>query len=905
MESTNAKIFRFLSILLRDEISSGLFRALQDTRFMEALAGSAGGKMLSGFLRDASIDTALNELAYEYADLFLNAGPNPVFPYESAHVTGRPLVMQKSIFVLRQTMRQLKVKPSPTFRDLEEHAAVEMELAAVILEREKQNEFEQFLSGLFPWLSSFFDQLRASAQSDFYRSLGALGRVLIDTPDDLKPTAEAVAGLGLEQFPSLVVPGVEEERPEESVCTHCYTCGALCGMTAKLKDGVLMGTGGLPGDPKGGGRLCVKGGSADKHVYSAYRLKTPLIKENGRFRKVSWKLALEKAAEGIKDMVPGELGYFRGNDFVNWIHEALFDHLGCPKTTHRPMCDNSNRMSNEHTLNDKRPWINYEESDFILHFGMNELATSYGQRKTSQLKSALKKGAKLVVFDPRKSETAAKATEWIPLKPGTDGAVAMAMAYVIIRDKLYDDAFIRDWTTGFDAFKGRIMGDEDGRPRTPEWASEISGVPTTTIERIAREFAAARNKGALSWTGLAQVPNGMHGTAAVQALNGLCGTFDAPGGPSLPFKRKLNSPWGPDQVKPPKGDAPKLDVFNMWSGWAPALALSDVKAGKLKGMIVYYGDPVLSWGNQEATSEAIRRMAFKVAIDAFMSNTALLCDVVLPDATWLEQSQVKPDWLYEAFISYFAQVVEPMYDTKPIWQITILLAEQLGLREYFPWNDIEEAFRNQLADTPWSFDELKANGFIVTDEAAYYKYKQWGSINPPTGYGSSGKSKTGKYNFLNPVAKEKGVDPLPDFKEPLEELQPDEAYPFILGNFRLLQHEHSSTLNNFQLMKLKGTNPLWINDQDGARIGIESGDRVRVVSPWGTAELEALVTSNIAPGILGAAGGYGHTRGLEADPKYAKMGGVNVAGQLMKPNCTEPMGGTPPLKYIKSRLEKV
>ncbi|RLB18702.1 MAG: molybdopterin oxidoreductase, partial [Deltaproteobacteria bacterium] len=120
----------------------------------------------------------------------------------------------------------------------------------------------------------------------------------------------------------------------------------------------------------------------------------------------------------------------RGNDWLNNIPEALFDHLSCPKTTHRPMCDNSNRMANEHNLNDKRPWINYEESDYILHFGINELATSYGQRKTAQLRAAIKRGAKLVVFDPRRSETANMATEWIPIKPGTDAAVALAMAYV-------------------------------------------------------------------------------------------------------------------------------------------------------------------------------------------------------------------------------------------------------------------------------------------------------------------------------------------------------------------------------------------------------------------------------------------------------------------------------------------
>jgi len=221
----------------------------------------------------------------------------------------------------------------------------------------------------------------------------------------------AVDSLNLDPAYFTLAEGAVDPEPDQKIPTHCYTCGALCGMTAKLKDGVLVSTAGLPGDPKGGGRLCPKGSAAAKHLYSPYRLKSPLIKENGRFRKASWDEALDKLAEGIKSIEPAKLGYFRGNDFANWIHEGLFDHLGLPKTTHRPMCDNSNRMANEHNLNDKRPWINYEDSDYILHFGMNEFSSSYGQKKTTMLKAAVKRGAKLVIFDPRRSETAAAATD--------------------------------------------------------------------------------------------------------------------------------------------------------------------------------------------------------------------------------------------------------------------------------------------------------------------------------------------------------------------------------------------------------------------------------------------------------------------------------------------------------------
>jgi len=923
---SRAKRYQFLSTLFRDEIPLDLITKMQKDEFLDGFNESVkgcgfvdlinGAEVMTRCLKSKSAEALFNELRYDYADIFLNAGANPVFPYESIHVKREPVVMQEPVYELREYFRKAGVHKNPDYRDLEDHIAVQMELLRYLLENGNENVYRDFLKMKYTrWVPSFCDQLAGCTRTEFYQGLANFtrGAMMCENmrlegftrgEEVTRKMVPACESLDLDPAYFTLAEGTVDPEPAKTVPSHCYACGALCGNLAKLKDGILTGVSGLEGDPKSGGRLCPKGAAAPKHVYSPYRLKTPLIKENGRFRKASWDEALDKVVEGIKSIEQGKLGYMRGNDWANSIHEALFDHLGCPKTTHRPMCDNANRMANEKNLNDKRPWINYQEADYSVHFGMNELTSSYSQRKTGQLRAAVKRGMKLVVFDPRRSETAALATEWIPIKPATDAAVALGMCHVIISNELYDKDFVANWTHGFDELKKRVLGEGDDEACTPEWAAQISGVPAETIERIATEFAMAKHKGCISWTGLAQVPNGMYGTAAIQALNGLCGTFDAPGGPSLPFKRKLKSAWGPGQEKPPATDAPKLNKFKIWSGWAPAYLLADVEAGKLKGMINYFGDPVLSWGNQEATTKAIEMMDFVASIESFMSNTALISDVVLPDATWLEQSQVKADWLYEAFIAYYAELVKPMYDSKPMWWITVELAKRLGLGKYFPWEDIEEAERNQLAGTPWSYDELKAKGFIITDAAEYYKYKKWESFNVPDGYGSSGKTTTGKYNFLNTIAEEKGIDPLPSYQEPDADLLPDEEYPFIFGNFRFFTHEHSSTFNNYQLMKTQGSNSLWINTLDAQELGIREGDTVRLKSPWGEVEIKAHPTWDIMRRVLGSGGGFGHARGLEADPKYPQFGGVNAPG-IMKPNCTEDVGGTPIFKYIKTRVEKV
>ena len=924
-KSNRAIIYRFLATLFRDEPFLKIIQAFgpkgslgpilpetpADSTFAQSL------ERLTAFLGTDSPEAILKELRYEYADLFLNAGSSPVFPYASVHLSGIPVVQQEPLFRVRETLRAMDVHVDPGFNDLDEHVSVVLELCATLLERQDMNAYEEFLaSDLMQWVPTFCDQLEKNATSPFYREWARICRDFLtecaplsaaDTP--CEPVIQAVAqGLdqaGLASSSPLLLSGAKESLPDQEIPTHCYTCGALCGMTAKVKDGVLVKVAGLKGDPKGDGRLCPKGGAAPKHVNSAYRLKSPLIRENDRFRKASWDEALDLVAARMAAIPQGKLAYFRGNDFAGFVHETFFEHLGCPKGTHRTMCDNANRMANEHNLNDKRPWINYEQSDYIILFGNNELSTSYGQRKTAGLKAALKRGAKLVVFDPRKSETAAKATTWVPIKPSTDGAAAMAMAHVIISEELYDKEFVRDWTTGFEAFRDRVLGHEDGTARTPEWAEPICEVPAETLRTIAREFARATAKGVMSWSGLAQTPNGHWATAAIQALNGLCGTFDAPGGPCLPWKRKLGSAWRDGQVKPEKKAAPKVDNFQLWSGWSPAKFEDQVADGRIQGLVSYWGDPVLTWGNSESVTRGMKGLDFSVTIDAFMCNTALVSDVVLPDATWLEQSQVKPDWLYEAFLSYFAEVVEPMYDTRPMARIVQGLAERMGVKDAVPWATMDEAFENQMRDLPWDFQELKEKGYVITDPAAYYKYKDWGSINTPKGYGSSGTSRTGKYNFLNPVSVEKGVDALPDHKQIDAELSADTEFPFIFGNFRILQHEHCSTFNNYQLMKLRKTNALIMNEEDARRLEIEKGDTVTVASPWGSVTITAEPTADIRPGVLGAAGGYGHVRGLEGDPAFPDFGGVNVPGALMPPNVTEPTGGTPLLKYVKTRVTKM
>ena len=937
-----AQLYHFLSTMFRDEIpkeivekmgSGAFFNSLLDLQDSCSIQDFCSGlSRITSYLKARSADAAYRELRHDYAELFLNAGKNPAFPYESCYQTREPLVMQEPLAAVRKAYRKAGVRKNESYADHDDHIAVELEFMRYLAEKAAAGEsqdvqFDFLRNHLMGWSVDFCAVLTGATTSDFYRGLAELTMSFLFNErmysfaalsqqeagggyvHVLEQMGKAIAALGLEEDYTLIAEGASSPAPARAVKTHCYICLGLCGQEVTLKDDIITACKGLPGDPKGGGRLCVKGANAHNNTYSAYRLKSPLIKENGRFRKASWQEALDMTVDRLKAMDPETVAFHRGNDFNAWCHEAVMAAFGTPhKTTHRQMCDNPARMANEKNFSEKRPWIDYANSRFILLFGINELSTSAGQRKVTLLKKAVKDGAKLVVVDPRRCDSAEIATEWIPIKPGTDGAMAMAMCYVIVSEQLYDREFVDNWTYGFEPFRKRLFGQEDGFARTPAWAAEICGVPAETIERLAREFAAAAPAaGANAWTGVAQAPNTVHATQALMALNALMGCFDAPGGPSLVRKFKLASAWADDQPKPPNNASKtKLNKSHLWSGWIPAYFEEDVAAGRLKAMLCYFGNPVMSSGSEPAMQRGMEGLEFSCAIDCFMTNTTALCDVILPDCTYLEQSRVAADWMYESFISLGQKAIEPLYESRSVVWIFSEIAARLGFAEFFPWKTEDEYLANQLRNQKISLEELKEKGFYITDPQEFYKYKAWGSVNPPAGYGASGSSSTGKYNFMNPAAEEKGVDGLPDYKSPFEDwpqLQPDAEYPMILGYFRVLEHEHTSTFANVALMKQHGSNPVWINFVDAKRLGITDGDQVIITSPWEQVRARARVTWDIREGVLAAAGGYGGKFGLEGDPKYPQFSGFNT-NVLLPPNVACKWSGTPPLKYIKTRISK-
>jgi thiosulfate reductase/polysulfide reductase chain A len=315
--------------------------------------------------------------------------------------------------------------------------------------------------------------------------------------------------------------------------TMCEMCVWRCGVRAKVVDGRVVKLEGNPDHLHSRGKLCARGQSGLMNTYDPDRVLTPLIRVGkrgeGLFRKASWEEALDLTAEKmlkIKDSYGPEAMVFSSTHNLSQVQfENLLYAYGSPNYgTQRSLCFNAMITAFLLTYGIEEPSRNYANVEFILMVGRN-MMEAISTSETGELSSAIARGAKLVYLDPRYTKTASKATEWIPIRPGTDSAFLLAMINVIVSNELADCEFVKQYVLGCDDIKD-VMSQY-----TPAWAEQITGVPAETIERIAREYAAAKHN-ALAHPGwrTSNFLNSFQTERAIATLNALSGSVLTPGG---------------------------------------------------------------------------------------------------------------------------------------------------------------------------------------------------------------------------------------------------------------------------------------------------------------------------------------------------------------------------------------
>lgn len=762
----------------------------------------------------------------------------------------------------------------------------------------------------------------------------------------------------------------------------CNMCGGQTGILCQVVDGRVVRIKPNSHNPNGfsnisddffancakeGAVMCPKGNAGIMTLYDPDRLAKPVRRTNPekgigvdpKWKEISWEEAFTEITNRLRQL--RESG--EAHKLIWYSEDHSFTHIqadfcllyGTPNySNHSNLCDTSRKASFIATMGDGRPLMDSIQSRYILLFGWNPLGATKWSHLPRIITRAMERGAKLVVVDPFFSETAKKAHEWIPIRPATDGAMALAMCHVIIRDGLYDKDFVQNWTYGFDEFAEYV------KDKTPEWAEKITSVPAKTIERIAREFATTKPAVLDVWSGPGQHSNAVHGGAAIACVAGLCGAYDRPGTLMIPDKQgnkhvKVNA----DKPKEPRfsGDDKLYPLYH--SSGVYCEQFKQLAEGKPRNYmpkvgIIVFQNPMMSVPGTETVARALKNLEFLVVNDIFLSETAQFADIVIPGTTYLERYDLNTHWVTWPVLGLRQPVVKPLFGQPAEYEFVIELGRRLGLkdkdgREFFwigplsgqriedrtRWYE-EYLSRELLEGAPkMTLEQLKAlpgATWVSPKGTRYEKYKEEvrpGAIekvkvrnleveqvyDKPKSEGGkrigtviNGKpvrgfmTPTGRFEFVLTIldgkkdAEGNPCEVLPVYKP--RDWQPNDQYPLYLINWKETSHTHTRTQNNRWLLEIKPENPLIINAETAARLGIKTGDWVWVESRYGKVKAKARVSQGIHPEVVGLQHGFGHWALGEA----AK--GRGTSDSALRPTRADPIAGQAMHKQCCVRVYK-
>ncbi|WP_017559101.1 molybdopterin-containing oxidoreductase family protein [Nocardiopsis baichengensis] len=674
----------------------------------------------------------------------------------------------------------------------------------------------------------------------------------------------------------------------------CQMCTTACGIIGHVKDGRLLKVTGNPEDPNSQGAVCGKGVAGPSVLYDSHRQLYPLRRVGkrgeGRWKRISWEEAYEEIASHLRAIrekgKPEEFAFQQGRNRSKDITGRFLNAFGTPSYfNHRALCSNNRRAAIATTIGES-DWDlgDFENSRFILNFGSNWAEAHQGHIPVAiRMMRGRQKGAKIVTFETRLSNTAALSDEWFCVKPGTDGIIALAMANVICQERLWDKEWFDTWAN--------ISADEYAdhlREYTPERAAEESGVPAEDIARIAREFAdAAPRSTTICNRGSQAHRNGYYNDRAITALNALVGSMGKEGGwcwhPISSWDKEAIPEPEPVPEKPSArsiiAEAKEWPLANAFPGKQMKVAeviYLWIKEGrqKVSALMTYNADTAWAWPEAQLVRSVLEDedlIPFHVCIDVMYSETAHLADIVLPWTTYLERWDIdsRPAQGLVDYVGLRQPVVPPRGESKDVREILPELARRIGggMEEYFPWKTTEEYLEEYFAPVPGGFDHMKKNGIWIDPEKEpwYEPYEK--ELDEAELEGAEEDSETGviyrqdedgektavgiridgvaKRGFLTPSRK---VEIRSDFAVdegkkagrdvaalPIYEPVPSHQREFtdghlIMTSYKINVHNAHRTMQSKWLQEISHTNPALLNTATAKELGIEDGDWIEVTS---------------------------------------------------------------------------
>lgn len=726
--------------------------------------------------------------------------------------------------------------------------------------------------------------------------------------------------------------------------TVCALCPSGCGMLARIADGNLVKLEGSPMHPVNLGALCPKGQAAPELLYNPDRITGPMRRKGergaGEWEAIGWDEAVRLVAERLGDLRDSghperaALLYGETRGQMRGFLEHFMAAVGSPNAvSHDSLNIEAARLANLFTQGVyDLPAYDLENSKYVLSFGASLLEAGRSPQRTIAGYSYMRRGradrGKVVVIDPRQGVTGAKADEWIPIVPGTDGALALAIANVIIKTGQFDSDFVHHYAFGFEDFKDDAGKKHKGFKNyvlenfDPRRVEQITGVPATTIGRLAGEFAGnppavavLPGKGGLLNGSL----NGLAAAMAIHCLNALVGSLDIPGG--VMTQRYLPCPPWPDLPDDPVAEngrqADRVDgagtLFPLGRHAYQAVAGRVLDGYPVELLFLYDANPVYEAPGGEKFAQAFEKIPFIVSFAPFVDESARYADLLLPEPTFLERWQDDyMEGLGYPGVGLRQPVVEPLHDTMHTGDFLLKVAHELGdpVAQAFPWDSFKGLLQDRLQEVGADWDTLAELGVWL---APGYRFARRGSarwINEVVGPDRRFAARDGRFDFfsrelyclladrsqeeLAEVGTAVSGDALylPHY-EPVIYAGDEAEYPFLLNVVTLMSlgaHSYNANLPSLQEtsgMTVRETWNSWLemNPETAAELALQDGMLVWVESEFGRLQTKLKLVPALRPDVVNLPHNQGHT----AVGRWAKNRGVNGLS-IMNP-ATEPFTG--------------
>ncbi len=676
------------------------------------------------------------------------------------------------------------------------------------------------------------------------------------------------------------------QEPSREVKTTCPYCSVGCNIHLGVRGNEITGVRADRNNNINKGNLCVKGRFGYNFVNHPDRLKLPLIKRNGKFEEVSWDEALEFIAKNLQK--------YNGNEFAtisscrctnedNYAAQKFTRVLmgtnnvdNCARSCHAPSVAGLSQTLGSGAMSNSIDEIKDSKCLFIIGTNPTESYPVIGMR----IVEAAKKGAKLIIADPREIELTKHAHIHLNHKPGTDIALLMGMMKVIVDEGLQNQQFIDERCENFESFK------ESLKEFDLDSVEKITGVEKEKIQEAARLYATTDPASILYSLGITEHSHGTENVFALSNLAILTGNIGKPSTGVNPIRGQNNVQGACDMGTLPNVypgyqnvDDPQVHAKfeELWNceldksmGMKMPCVVGASSKGKIKALYIIGENIALSEPDSSSIVKSLKNLDFLIVQDIFLTETAQLADVVLPAASYAEKDGTFTNT--ERRVQRVRKAVEAPGESKPDWEITSMIARKMGA-EGFDFKNASEVMDEIAIVAPMfggiNYDRIEEEGL------------QWPCVHEE----DLGTPRLHIEKFSTPNGKAKFM---PLHYRPSAEL-PDEEYPLILTTGRSLYHYHTATMTGATegLVELYGMDPVEMSPEDAAELGFEDGEMVKVISRRGEIKTKVKVTDVSPKGVVFMTFHFGETP-------------TNV---LTSP-AMDPISHTPEFKVCAVRVEK-